>query len=88
MKRRLGVEIKVRGARKVWAKDREYGVVAEMEKVEDKLEVLVRKRELGKGVYVDEDLEKEGRETQKILRWVAYVERKKGKRVEVGCGVI
>lgn len=37
---------------------------------------------------MDEDLGKEGREVQKRLRWVAYEERRKGKRAEVGSGGI
>lgn len=61
-------------------------MVAELESMVDKLEVMVRKRDLGKGIYVDEDLEKEEREVQKRLRWLAYKERLKGKRVDVGNG--
>lgn len=35
-----------------------------MESVVDKMEVLVRKRDLGRGIFVDEDLGREGREIQ------------------------
>lgn len=57
-----------------------------MGSIEEKMEVMVRKKELGREVFVNEDLQKEGREVQKRLWWVAYEERKKGKRVVVGCG--
>lgn len=33
LEKKLRIEVKVRGARKVWARGREYGVVAEMESV-------------------------------------------------------
>lgn len=37
-------------------------------------------------MYVDEDLGKEERVVQKRLRWMAFEERRKGRRIEVGHG--
>lgn len=82
--RKLRMRIRVRRARKVRARGSVYGVVAELGSWEEE-EVMGRRKELDRGVFVDEDLVKEEREVQKRLRWFAFEEKKKGgKRVEVG----
>lgn len=67
IRKEVDVKIRVRRARKVWAKGSVYGVVAELGSWEEKKELMTRKKELGKGVYVDDDLRKD-REIQKRLR--------------------
>lgn len=52
LERRLGRRMRVRSARKVWARDSVYGMVVELGSRGEKEEVLGRRKELGKGVYV------------------------------------
>lgn len=59
-------------------------VVAEVGSREQKREVMVRERELKRGIYIDDDLTKMKRERQNHLRDKAKEEREKGNDVKIG----
>lgn len=59
-------------------------MVAEVGSREQKREVMVRERELKRGIYIDDDLTKMERERQNHLRDKAKEEREKGNDVKIG----
>ena len=68
---------------KMKLKGEEEMVLAEIGSWEEKRMVMSRKKTLKRGLYVDDDLTKEERTTQKKLRERATEERKKGNQMKV-----
>lgn len=84
LKNELKVEVMVRKARKVGERGQESVTVVEIGEWEKKKEIMEKKKNLSKGVYIDDDLTREEREVQKKLRDRAREEKGRGKRVRVG----
>lgn len=77
IKENLKIEVEIGKVFKLHAKGGGCTVVAEVGSREQKREVMVRKRELKKGIYIDDDLTKMERERQNHLRDKAKEERKR-----------
>lgn len=87
IKENLKIEVEIGKVFKLHARGGGCTVVAEGSR-EQKREVMVRKRELKKGIYIDDDLTKMERERQNHLRDKAKEEREKGNDVKMGYGKI
>jgi hypothetical protein len=85
MKAELEVEVRVKEMYKI---NGGKMIVAELESWGEKRKVMENKRKLrekkGKRVYMEHDMTKKERDTQKKLRTLAKEEREKGLRVKVG----
>jgi hypothetical protein len=85
MKAELEVEVRVKEMYKI---NGGKMIVAELESWGEKRKVMENKRKLrekkGKRVYIEDDMTKKERDTQKKVRTLAKEEREKGLRVKVG----
>jgi hypothetical protein len=85
MKAELEVEVRVKEMYKI---NGGKMIVAELESWREKRKVMENKRKLrekkGKRMYIEDDMTKKERDTQKKLRTLAKEEREKGLRVKVG----
>jgi hypothetical protein len=83
--REIGVKVNVKEAFKI---NKDKMMLAKIESWEQKKNILLNKSKLkekeDERMYIDDDLTKEERETQKKLRELAREERNKGKRVKIG----
>lgn len=60
------------------------GIVVIVEEWEMKRNVMMKKKNLDKGIYIDDDLTRREREIQERLRRMAREEKEKGKEVKIG----
>jgi len=63
-------------------------VVAELESWEQKKEIMIKKKNLIRGIYIDNDLTRTERETQEKLKEKAKEEKEKGNKVKISYGKI
>lgn len=84
----LRIEANINKAFKVQNRGGKCTVVAEVGSWEQKREIMVKKKELRAGIFIDDDLIRMEREMQSQLRVKAKEEREKGKKVKVGYGKI
>lgn len=77
IKENLKIEVEIGKVFKLHARGGGCTVMVEVGSREQKREVMVRKRELKKGIYIDDDLTKMERERQNHLRDKAKEERKR-----------
>jgi hypothetical protein len=85
LEREIGVKVNVKEAFKI---NKDKMMLAKIESWEQKKNILLNKSKLkekeDERMYIDDDLTKEERETQKKLRELAIEERNRGKRVKIG----
>jgi hypothetical protein len=85
LEREIGVKVNVKEAFKI---NKDKMMLAKIESWEQKKNILLNKSKLkekeDERMYIDDDLTKEERETQKKLRELAREERNRGKRVKIG----
>jgi hypothetical protein len=84
LEREIGVKVNVKEAFKI---NKDKMMLAKIESWEQKNIMLSKsklKEKKGERMYIDDDLTKEERETQKKLRELAREERDRGKRVKIG----
>lgn len=84
----LKMEIEVKRAFKIQTERNKSIVVAELKNWEQKKELMIRKRELKTGIYIDNDLIRMEREMQEQLRDRAKKEKNKGNKVKLNYGKI
>lgn len=68
IKEKLKLKIKVKRAKWIVYRGRRQGVVAELGSSDEKREIMWRKKELERDVYIDDDLTKKEREKKQRLR--------------------
>jgi hypothetical protein len=88
IKNNLKIEVNINKAFKVQVRGGKCTVVAEVGSWEQKREIMIRKKELQAGIFIDDDLTRTEREMQTKLREKAKEEREKGNKVKVGYGKI
>lgn len=88
VKENLKVEVKVRKAFKIQDREKKCTIIAEIESWEEKREVMIRKKELRTGIFIDNDLTRKEREMQKQLKDIAKEEKEKGNNVKINYGKI
>jgi hypothetical protein len=85
LEREIGVKVNVKEAFKI---NKDKMMLAKIENWEQKKNIMLSKSKLkekkGERMYIDDDLTKEERGTQKKLRELAREERDRGKRVKIG----
>ncbi|KAH0812101.1 hypothetical protein GEV33_010690 [Tenebrio molitor] len=85
LEREIGVKVNVKEAYKI---NKDKMMLAKIENWEQKKNIMLSKSKLkekkGERMYIDDDLTKEERGTQKKLRELAREERDRGKRVKIG----
>jgi hypothetical protein len=84
LEREIGVKVNVKEAFKI---NKDKMMLAKIESWEQKKNILLNKSKLKKEderMYIDDNLTKEERETQKKLRELAREERNRRKRVKIG----
>jgi hypothetical protein len=85
LEREIGVKVNVKEAFKI---NKDKRMLAKIESWEQKKNIMLNKTKLkekkDERMYIDDDLTKEERETQKKLRELAREERDRGKRVKIG----
>jgi hypothetical protein len=85
LEREIGVKVNVKKAFKI---NQDKMMLAKIESWKQKKNIMLSKSKLkekkGERMYIDDDLTKEERETQKKLRELAREERDRGKRVKIG----
>ncbi|XP_036150976.1 golgin subfamily A member 6-like protein 22, partial [Monomorium pharaonis] len=79
IKENLKVEVGVEKAFRTRIKEKDI-VIASLENREQKREIMVRKKELRQGIWIEDDLTKEERGIQRKLRERARSEREKGRK--------
>lgn len=84
----LKMEIEVKRAFKIQTERNKSIVVAELKNWEQKKELMIRKRELKTGIFIDNDLIRMEREMQEQLRDRAKKEKNKGNKVKLNYGKI
>ncbi|XP_070169555.1 uncharacterized protein [Polyergus mexicanus] len=84
VKEKLGVEIKVEKAYEIKEREGKKGIVVTVEEWEMKRNIMVRRKNLDRGIYIDDDLTRREREIQGRLRRRAREEKEKGKEVKIG----
>jgi len=60
--------------------------VAELKSWEQKKEIMIKKKNLIKGIYIDNNLMRTERETQEKLKEKAKEEKEKGNKVRISYG--
>jgi len=81
----LKVDVEVKKVRKIRINDNKNVMVAEIDNWEQKREIMCKKKELEKGIIIEDDLTRKEREIQQKLRRMAKEEREKGdNKVKVG----
>lgn len=88
IKENLKIEVEIRKAFKIQARGNKCVVVAELENWEQKREIMIRKKDLKAGIYIDNDLTKTERRMQEKLREKAKEEKRKGNNVKISYGKI
>ncbi|XP_025997477.2 golgin subfamily A member 6-like protein 6 [Solenopsis invicta] len=83
IKENLKIEVDIIKAYKVQSRGDKCTVVAEVGTWEQKREIMVTKKELRAGVFIDDDLTRMKREMQNKLREKAKEEREKGNKVKI-----
>jgi len=63
-------------------------VVAELESWEQKKEIMIKKKNLMRGIYTDNDLTRTEREMQEKLKEKAKEEKEKGNKMRISYGKI
>lgn len=81
---KLGVEVRIERAHAIRVDEGKQIIVATVEKWEMKRQIMMKKRDLEKGIYIDDDLTKREREIQGKIRRITKEEREKGKEVKIG----
>lgn len=84
VKEKLKIEVGVKKAYRIRIRENRDIVIASLENWEQKREVMSRKKNLGQGIWIEDDLTKEEREIQRRMRERAREEREKGNKVKVG----
>lgn len=84
LKRQVRSEVRVNKAYKIKSKENRIIVIANLDSWEQKREVMSRKKELEKGIWIEDDLTTQEREIQKTLRDIAKEEREKGNKARIG----
>lgn len=77
---KLKVDIKIRNAHKGRGRNGNKIVLVKLEERKDKKKIIEKKKELEKGIYIEDDLTWKKREVQKKLRELAFEHRKNGKQ--------
>ncbi|XP_018307231.1 trichohyalin-like [Mycetomoellerius zeteki] len=80
----LKTEVEVNKAFKLRMRGDRSTVVAEISSWGQKREIMVKKKELKSGIFIDDDLTRKEREIQKYLREKATEENRKGNKTRVG----
>lgn len=83
LKEKLNIDVCVKRAHSIKTKNSSLTIIS-LESWEQKMEVMKKKKELERGIYVEDDLTQKEREIQKWLRDIAKEERNKGKDARVG----
>lgn len=78
VKEDLKVKVAVKKASRLRTSGKESVIIAEIENWEEKREIMRRKKELKRGIFIEDDLTKKEREIQYKLRGIAKEERQKG----------
>jgi len=81
---KLGVEVTIEKTHAIREEEGKKIIIATVEKWEMKRQIMMKKRELEKGIYIDDDLTKKEREIQGTIRRITKEEREKGKEVKIG----
>lgn len=83
LKNELKMEVMVRKARKIGEKGHENVTVVDIGKWEKKREIMEKKKNLRKGVHIDDDITREERGVQRKFRDRTRKEKEGGKRARV-----
>lgn len=84
---KLNVETKVRSAQRLNTRRGGSGnkiILVKLEEWEDKRKIMEKKKELNRGIYIEDDLTWKEREVQKRLRELAWEHKKNGKSAKAG----
>lgn len=81
---KLGVEIRVEKAYEIMKGGNKEGIVVTVKEWEMKRNILIKKKNLERGIYIDDDLTWREREIQGRLRKMAREEKERGRQVKVG----
>lgn len=84
IKEELGKEVKIGKAYKITNRKKSKIIIATLEDWQQKREVTTKKKDLKRGIWIEDDLTWKEREIQKKLRKKAKEEREKGNKVRVG----
>lgn len=85
LEKEMGVEGVVNNAYKIGKQKGKELIVAEMNDIEAKNEVMNKKKNLGKTqVYIENDLTVAERQIQNAIKQIAFNERKQGKKTKIG----
>ncbi|XP_050500817.1 uncharacterized protein LOC126880798 [Diabrotica virgifera virgifera] len=85
IKEKLKLDIKITNVQNISLRENKQLTIATVANLTDKKAILREKRQLkGTHIFIDEDLSKNERKIQKIIRDRANMERKQGNRIKMG----